>query len=204
MKFVDPYGFKSKLGMKTSEFTDPRDGKVYKTVIINGVEWFRENLNYDVIEDYGGHDFVKIFYNRFPAFNPSTKESNCGTFYTFDSAKMACPEGWTIPERSVFIDLFKSVTNLPPNEWRESDRVKIYHALNPILGFKFCGKFDFKQYGPREMQLMEESERSYYLTSTPGSMSNGGAIFQFRKGTTDYAEDVGYGYYPVRPVRKNI
>ena len=35
-------------------------------------------------------------------------------------------------------------------------------------------------------------------------MSNGGAIFQFRKGTTDYAEDVGYGYYPVRPVRKNI
>jgi hypothetical protein len=62
MKFVDPYGFKSKLGMKTSEFTDPRDGKVYKTVIINGVEWFRENLNYDVIEDYGGHDFVKIFY----------------------------------------------------------------------------------------------------------------------------------------------
>ncbi len=203
MKILDPYGFREKLGMQTSEFTDPRDGRVYKTVIINGVEWFRENLDYDDTEDYGGKHFMDIFYDKLPSLKPDFKKSNCGSLYTFDSAKGACPEGWGIPDRNVFMDLFKKITNLPPNEWRESDRVKIYHVLKPILGIEFCGKFDKKSYG-KGMDLIDEGEKAYYLTSTPGSMSNGGAIFQFRKGTTDYAEDVGYGYYSVRPVRKNI
>ena len=203
MKILDPYGFKEKLGMKPSEFTDTRDGKVYKTVIINGVEWFRENLDYDDTEDHGGKMFIDLFLDKLPSLKPDFKKSNCGTLYTFDSAKMACPEGWEIPDRGIFIDLFKKITNLPPNEWRTSERAKIYHALKPILGIEFCGKFDKRSFA-KGIDFMGEGLQEYYLTSTPGSMSNGGSIFIFRKDSTDYAEDVGYGYYSVRPIRKNI
>jgi hypothetical protein len=51
---------------------------------------------------------------------------------------------------------------------------------------------------------MKENLKEVFITSTPGSMSNGGSIFIFDRISTSYIEDVGYGYYSVRPVRKNI
>jgi len=80
MKFIDPYGLKQKLGIKTSEFTDPRDGKNYKTVIVDGVEWFGENLDYDILEEQGGRAFADLFYDSLPSRTHPDKSEGCGSF----------------------------------------------------------------------------------------------------------------------------
>jgi uncharacterized protein (TIGR02145 family) len=202
MKFIDPYGLKQKLGIKTSEFTDPRDGKEYKTIIVNGVEWFAQNLDYDVSEEYGGKAFIDLFYDSLPSRTHPTRSRECGSFYQYNSLEVACPDGWQIPRREVFIDLFKKITDLPPNEWKTAEKAKIYHAVKSILSINFCGSF-YANRG-RDFQFIEENSRERFLTSTPASLSNGGSIFIFDRDSTSYMEDVGYGYYSVRPIRKNI
>lgn len=59
-------------------FTDPRDGQKYKTVKIGNQVWMAENLKYK-----GGAKLV----------------SETGAYYTWDSALVACPDGWRLPSK---------------------------------------------------------------------------------------------------------
>ena len=59
-------------------FTDPRDGQKYKTVKIGEQVWMAEKLRYK-----GG------------AIEINEKEAN----YIWDSALVACPEGWRLPSK---------------------------------------------------------------------------------------------------------
>lgn len=65
-----------------SSFTDDRDGKSYNFVTINGLDWFARNLAYK-----GG----------FPALGTELLRNIFGTFYTWDEALAACPQGWRLP-----------------------------------------------------------------------------------------------------------
>ena len=83
---------KKKFSHTTGSFTDPRDGRVYKTVtftkIQHGAEitrtWYAENVQYEVEGSYCYND-TKEYCGKF------------GRLYNYEQANKACPEGWHVP-----------------------------------------------------------------------------------------------------------
>ena len=90
--------------------TDPRDGKKYKTVVVNGQTWMAENLNfadsinYPILkgktrcyqDDENDCELLGRFYSRDAAMNDSNCEYRSYCSLSSSSIQGICPDGWHI------------------------------------------------------------------------------------------------------------
>ncbi len=104
-----------------SSFTDPRNGKVYKTVTIGTQTWMAENLAYKA----GGGCWA---YN-----NDKENVKTYGYLYTWDTAKKACPAGWHLSSKDEWAALVTSLGG----ESVAGEKIKetgTDHWLKPVSG----------------------------------------------------------------------
>jgi uncharacterized protein (TIGR02145 family) len=130
--------FVNSLGQ--GQFTDPRDGNIYKTIEIGNTIWMAENLKYDNAEGSSYFDN-----------NPNNK-ALYGILYNWETATKVCPKGWHLPSGEEFkemIDYYDESIGLE----------KIVKDTNTI-NFQLGGMEDF------EGTDSEIDESGYYWTST--------------------------------------
>lgn len=111
------YEYKLYLEVKGEQFnpnidygtmTDPRDGKTYRTVNVEGKTWMAENLNYagneiGVSACFNDEDrFCELYgrlYSRDAAMNSSICAFDSSCSLGSDTIQGICPDGWHIPSK---------------------------------------------------------------------------------------------------------
>lgn len=139
--------------------TDPRDGKTYRTVDIEGTIWMAENLNYtghEVGKSYcfkGDEDICKLygrFYSRDAAMNSSKCEYGASCLLGNDPIQGICPDGWHIPtysETQTLVTLAgkKAQPLMSTIGWGTEDSLYINPGIDTYgLSFVGTGQYDTK------------------------------------------------------------
>ena len=177
--------------------TDPRDGKTYRTVDIEGTIWMAENLNYtdhEVGKSYcfkGDEEICKLygrFYSRDAAMNSSKCEYGASCLLGNDPIQGVCPDGWHIPtysETQVLVDLAdrKAQPLMATMGWGVKDSLSVGPGTDTYgLSFVGTGLFDYRdnysnigQYA--YMWVYYQERDMYYLLIR--SQDNEAYIFNF-------------------------
>ena len=112
-------------------FTDSRDGEHYTTVKIGRSEWMVENLRYNVRGSRCINDIQEL--------------CGLGRYYNFDMAKQACPNGWHIPSKKEWNDIFDK-TDKDFNSWTNGRRSDSFlKSMVPRRQKAFAVRFEAAQ-----------------------------------------------------------
>jgi uncharacterized protein (TIGR02145 family) len=161
-------------------FTDPRDGKKYKSVKIGKQTWMAENLNY----------------NESGSKCNGNKPANCdkyGRLYDWKTAMKACPKGWHLPSDDEWVTLMQAIgqrcsnhtdcsgagKELKANVWGGTDKYG-FSAL-PGGGGHSNGNFDSAGYYGYWWSTSEYGAYSAHVAGESMSYSNGGYSDDFNQ-----------------------
>ncbi len=128
------------------KFTDPRDGNVYRTIIINKITWMAENLRYKPKEGANYFD------------NDSNNKLGYGILYDWKTAIKVCPDGWRLPTGAEFQALVNRFEKKEEWESKASDTTS--------FGIQLGGMQDY------EGTFTEMDESAYFWTSTEYDKDN--------------------------------
>ncbi len=99
-------------GQAAQTFTDPRDGREYKTVTLGSQTWMAENLAYlpeiSALNDPSSEPryYVHGYFDTDLGEAKSTAEyGTYGALYNWGAATTACPPGWRLPTEAELGDL---------------------------------------------------------------------------------------------------
>jgi uncharacterized protein (TIGR02145 family) len=126
------------------EFTDKRDGQVYKYVEIDGVTWMAQSMNYATP-------------NASSALCPSATEKSClvhGLIYTWEEAVNVCPEGWHLPSYSEW-------NSLGGYMWTNHNGDVSGPLLSSKLGQKYTDEYGFSVTDANYYPLWSDSTKKY-------------------------------------------
>lgn len=150
------------------EFTDPRDGQTYKTILMrDGRVWMAENMTFEI----DGMSWC-----------PNGKTENCvryGRLYTWEAAKSVCPQGWHLPsdeewwtlinEYGGAKDSYRATTEGEPR-YDATDGKAAYWDLKVDGHTKFnaqLGGNRSQMFGWNEFKFRMMGEWGAYWTSSP-------------------------------------
>jgi uncharacterized protein (TIGR02145 family) len=114
------------LAQESSSFRDDRDGKIYKTITIEGKTWMAENLAIQKGEFWSQNDdpLYRVQY---------------GYVYTIKSALKLCPEGWHLPSDEDWVLLEIA---LGGKEGRQNLNTKAKVIFNQLGGYRDAINFN--------------------------------------------------------------
>jgi len=125
--------------LQAQTFTDVRDGKVYKTVVVGKQTWMAENLAFKTEES--------VCYD-----NDASLCNKYGRLYIADEALNACPQGWRLPTAQDW-RILETTLGMPADEldetgWRgttEGAKLKVggSSGFNATLGGKMTPNGNF-------------------------------------------------------------
>jgi len=101
---------------------DERDGRTYKTTVINGLEWMAENLNYAVDSSFCYNDEPAYcekygrLYRWESAMALDTTAINVRQWTEGKKYQGVCPQGWHLPTKDEFMTLIQFTV-----AWKHAD-----------------------------------------------------------------------------------
>jgi len=158
-----PYELYFNPNIEYGSFSDPRDGRTYRTISYRGTTWMAENLKYQGTPE------------TFEVDKKYCKSDNCknsGYYYTINAAEQACPEGWRFPTNN---EVALLSTPDDSEEVSVSSTRKLFNALfsqmNSLgLGYDGLDKYglSFTKTGLFNREVYVNSDYQYFWIQDTG------------------------------------
>ncbi len=172
-------------------FTDERDGKTYKTVIIGKQEWFAENLSFNA-------EGSKVYEDN------AENEKKYGRLYDLEAGLKAIPEGWKMPDRKdikTLVDFIAATVNTtkyqvaPFLKSKEDWNIDGFFEGSDAVGFNALAAGIGESYKDGTYKFSGLGKEAYFRTATSGKLN------RLWEREMDFKEPTGFCDYDLMSVR---